>query len=168
MVRMALSNQQREYFTQRVQTASPVELIRILYGAALQYVDKALQALRSGDILERGRAVTKTIEILSELQGALRHDVNPEYSNTLAQLYDYMRKQLIRAHSERSEELFMEVSRLLQTLAEGWIGAMDKQNVTPEQPASAGIEEAARAVNVENPYSEQPRPDGSTMRSWQL
>jgi len=162
---MALSKSQWEYLTQRIQTASPLELIRILYEAALQSIDQALQALRSGDILERGRAVTKTVEILSELQGVLRHDVNPEYSNTLAKLYDYMRKQLIRAHAERSEELLMEVSRLLQTLAEGWIGAIDKPGA-PE-PANAGIEQG-RVVSVENPYSEKSEGSGSPMRSWQL
>ena len=163
---MALSKSQWEYLTQRIQTASPLELIRILYEAALQSIDQALQALRSGDILERGRAVTKTVEILSELQGVLRHDVNPEYSNTLAKLYDYMRKQLIRAHSERSEEPLLEVSRLLQTLAEGWIAAMGKQNGMPE-PANARTEQA-REVTVENPYSEKSEGADSPMRSWQL
>jgi hypothetical protein len=79
-----------------------------------------------------------------------------------------MRKQLMRAHSERSEELLMEVLRLLQTLAEGWIGAIDRQNVTPEQPANADLEKPAREVNVENPYSEQPKREDSKMRSWQL
>jgi len=169
MFRMTLSKQQREYLTQRIQTGSPLELIRILYEAALQSVDTALQALRSGDILEHGRALTKTIEILSELQGALRHDVNREYSSTLAGLYDYMRKQLIRGHSERSEDRLMEVSRLLQTLAEGWAGAMDKLNAEPEQPASTADGTAAEpALTAENPYSETPEGRGLRMRSWQL
>ena len=51
-------NRQNEYLLQRVETASPVELIRILYGA-LQAVDQASLALHAGDILKRGRAVTK-------------------------------------------------------------------------------------------------------------
>lgn len=165
---MPLSKQQGEYLAQRVQTGSPVELIRILYEAALQAVDVAVQALRAGDILERGRAVTKTIEILSELQGALRHDVNREYSSTLAGLYEYMRGQLIRAHAEQSEEIFLEVSRLLQTLLEGWAGAVEKLNAAMAPPEAQSTETAAEAPSGKNPYSAQPGSAGSPARSWQL
>src|SRR5580693_4915303 len=97
---MPIANPHQEYLTQRVQSASPVELIRILYEAAVQSVEEAVRALQSGDILKRGRAVTKTIEILSELRIALRYDVQPEYCRTLGGLYGYMQSQLIRAHSE--------------------------------------------------------------------
>src|ERR1700730_4271979 len=136
-------NQHHEYITQRVQTASPLQLIRILYEAALQTVDEALRALQSGDILGRGRAVTKTIEILSELRIALRYDVQKEYCSTLAGLYGYMQSQLIRERSEQWESVLLEVSRLLHTLVEGWTGAMENlssdrttvDNLSPNQRA---------------------------------
>src|SRR5580704_12983323 len=130
---MPMPNPQREYVTHRVQTASPVELIRILYEAAVQSMDEAVRALRSGDILARGKAVTKTIEILSELRIALRYDVQQEYCSTLAGLYSYMQGQLIRAHSEQSESLLLEVSRLLHTLLEGWNGAIDNLNAAEQE-----------------------------------
>jgi flagellar protein FliS len=182
-------NQHHEYITQRVQTASPLELIRILYEAALQSVDEALRALRSGDILGRGRAVTKTIQILSELQIALRYDVQKEYCSTLAGLYSYMQSQLIRAHSEQSESLLMEVSRLLHTLLEGWTGAMENlssdrttvDNLSPDSRVGsealvhAGptrLQEStspyASASSDQNPYSAELVSPGSQGRSWQL
>jgi flagellar protein FliS len=176
-------NQHHEYITQRVQTASPLELIRILYEAALQTVDEALRALQSGDILGRGRAVTKTIEILSELQIALRYDVQKEYCSTLAGLYGYMQSQLIRAHSEQSESLLLEVSRLLHTLLEGWTGAMenlssdrttvDNLNSDPLVHASPARQQGdtspyASAPSDQNPYSAELVSPGSQGRSWQL
>ena len=176
-------NQHHEYITQRVQTASPLELIRILYEAALQTVDEALRALQSGDILGRGRAVTKTIEILSELRIALRYDVQKEYCSTLAGLYGYMQSQLIRAHSEQSESLLLEVSRLLHTLLEGWTGAMenlssdqrtvDNLNSDPLVHASPARQQAdsnpyASAPSDQNPYSAELVSPGSQGRSWQL
>ncbi len=170
---MPISNQRQEYVTQRVQTASPLELIRILYEAALQTVDEAVRALQSGDILERGRAVTKTIEILSELQIALRYDVQKEYCSTLAGLYGYMQSQLIRAHSEQSESLLLEVSRLLHTLLEGWTGAMSNlnmDNLNSEQRQSPAVDLNApeAAPSEQNPYSAEPATPGSRGRSWQL
>jgi flagellar protein FliS len=161
---MPAMKRQHEYITQRVQSASPIELIRILYEAALQAVDEALRALRSGDISSRGRAVNKTIEILGELQSSLRHDVNQEYSTTLAGLYSYMQGQLIRAHSEQSEDLFQEAARLLQTLLEGWTGAQEKLASGQEQPAQR-LEREPQASTEKNPYSGESVGSG---RSWQV
>ena len=165
---MPLPNQHQEYVKQRVQSASPVELIRILYEAAVQSVDQAVRALRSGDILKRGQAVTKTIEILSELRIALRYDVQQEYCRTLAGLYSYMQGQLIRAHSEQSESLLLEVARLLQTLLEGWTGAMENLSSAQPQSPEAPISVAASASSGQNPYSAEPAGPGSLRRSWEL
>jgi flagellar secretion chaperone FliS len=165
---MPLANPHQEYLTQRVQSASPVELIRILYEAAVQAVDEAVRALQSGDILKRGRAVTKTIEILSELRIALRYDVQPEYCRTLAGLYSYMQSQLIRAHSEQSESLLLEVSRLLQTLLDGWTGAIENLSSAPQQNPVAAVSVAAAAAGAPNPYSAEPEGPLPLVRSWQL
>ncbi len=171
---MPYAKQQQEYVTQRVQTASPLELIRILYEAALQSVEEAVQALQAGDILQRGKAVTKTIGILSELQISLRYDVQKEYCSTLAGLYSYMQSQLIRAHSEQSESPLLEVSRLLHTLLDGWTGAMenlaDGSAASPPEPAAAipapDPYATAPATSESNPYSTVGA--GSLGRTWQL
>jgi flagellar secretion chaperone FliS len=165
---MPLPNQHQEYLKHRVQTASPVELIRILYEAAVQSMDEAVRALQSGDILERGRAVTKTIEILSELRIALRYDVQQEYCSTLAGLYSYMQGQLIRAHSEQSENLLLEVSRLLHTLLDGWTGAMENLNAAQQPSPAADVSAPASTPGEQNPYSAEPAGAGSLVRSWQL
>src|SRR3984893_15901820 len=130
---MSSWNPQGEYLAHRVTAASPLELIRILYEAAVQAVDQALEGLRSGDILLRGNSVTKAIEILSELRVSLRREVNPEYCDTLSGLYSYLQRQLIRAHAEKSESLFQEAARLLRTLLDGWTGAMENLNTGKEE-----------------------------------
>ncbi|HEX6895786.1 MAG TPA: flagellar export chaperone FliS [Bryobacteraceae bacterium] len=131
-------NRQKEYLRHRVESASPAQLVCMLYETAIQSTEEALDALRSGDILKRGQAVNRATEVLFELQGSLRHDVQKEYSDNLASLYSYLQRQLSRAHAEKSEELFQEVSRLLQTLLEGWQGAV--QNL-----ASAAAEAAPKS-----------------------
>jgi flagellar protein FliS len=163
---MPLPNHHQEYLKHRVQAASPVELIRILYEAAVQSMDVAVRALQSGDILKRGEAVTKTIEILSELRIALRYDVQPEYCKTLAGLYSYMQSQLIRAHSEQSENLLLEVSRLLQTLLDGWNGAMENLNSGEQRESKAELNVRAQAASVQNPYSSGPVDSAPLVRSW--
>jgi flagellar secretion chaperone FliS len=150
---MIPSNYHQEYLSTRVLAASPVELIRILYEGAVQAVDQALVALHSGDILGRGRSVSKAIEILAELQVSLRPGgAQQQYANTLRELYGYMQRQLMRGHSEQSEKMLQEVSRLLNTLLEGWAGAMN-QPETVTSPA---------------PYLPETVGASSQGRSWQL
>jgi hypothetical protein len=98
--------------------------------------------------------------------------VQEEYSNTLEELYDYMQQQLIRAHRDQSEAILQEVSRLLNTLLEGWLGAMNAMNsaTTPgndpeRRPASL---EHAEPVSASSPYSWQPAGSSSDCRSWQF
>ena len=160
---MTPANYQQEYFSIRVMTASPTELIRILYEAGIQAVDQAIAALHAGDIRGRGRQVTKAVEIIGELKGSLRSSgEQAKYANTLGDLYGYMQSQLIQAHSKQSEKLLLEVSRLLNTLLEGWSGAT-KGQTTPhgEEPELVG------AASEGNPYFPQSS-SNSGPRSWQL
>src|SRR5580658_4155214 len=122
---MTPSDIRKEYISSRVTSATPMELTRLLYEGAVQSVEEAVAAHRAGDILARGNAVTKTVQILGELRFALRREVNPQYCDTLAGLYGYLQRRLIQAHAEKSDSMLREVQALIQTLLEGWVGAMD-------------------------------------------
>ena len=93
----------------RVAAATPMELTRMLYEGAMQAVQEALAAHRAGDILARGNAVTKAVEILGELRFSLRREAAPQYCDTLGGLYGYLQNRLIQAHAEKSENMLQEV-----------------------------------------------------------
>lgn len=161
-------NRQKEYLSIRITTASPMELVRVLYEGAVQSVHEAIRALHSGDILSRGKAINKAIEILAELRVSLRRDVQEQYSNTLAELYGYIQHQLIRAHAEQSESRLQEASRLLNTLLDGWAGAMEKSSVSQEAGRVEQIDQAAEPVTAVNPYSSESPGLRLESRTWQL
>lgn len=172
---MLPANPQLEYLRQRVSGASPLELILMLYQAAVENVDQAVEALRSGDILRRGQLTGKAIEIVSELRLSLRREVDPAYCDTLSGLYSYIQQQLLRAHAEKSESFFLEVSRLLKTLLEGWVGAM-KNLEGARRPSSAPGEGPSehrygvvQPVRSSSGYSEEgPDEANSSTRSWRF
>jgi flagellar protein FliS len=145
-----------------------MELVRILYEGAVQSVQEAVRALNSGDILARGQAINKAIEILAELRVSLRRDVQEQYSNTLAELYGYIQHQLIRAHAEQSESKLQEAARLLGTLLEGWSGAMEKSIAVEEAERAKEIGQASDPVIVANPYSSESPGLRLESRTWQL
>ena len=165
---MTSSTRQKEYLAIRIETASPMELVRILYEGAVQSVEGAIRALHSGDILGRGQAINKAIEILAELRVSLRRDVEEQYSNTLAELYGYIQHQLIRAHAEQSESLLQEASRLLNTLLEGWSGAMEKSGNSQEAAQAKEIGPVGDPASVVNPYSSEAPGPRLESRTWQL
>jgi len=169
---MTPSDPHKEYISSRVAAATPMELTRMLYEGAVQAVREALTAHRAGDILARGNAVTKTVEILGELRFSLRRDVAPQYCDTLSGLYGYLQSRLIQAHAEKSESMLQEVMQLIQTLLDGWIGAMSNLN-SPDAAADKGVEfgshePAAPALSgASNPYSSKPGAEPRN-RSWQF
>lgn len=135
----------------------------------MQAVDEAVAALNSGDILKRGQAVNKAIAILSELRMSLRNDVHAEYCGTLAGLYGYMQQQLIRAHAEKSESLLQEVARLLRTLLDGWIGAIENlAAANADSHDAAEPKPEAPPANDASPYSDDSPTVRRPARSWQV
>lgn len=173
---MTPTDPHKEYVVSRVAAATPVELTRMLYEGAVQAVREALTAHRGGDILARGNAVTKAVQILGELRFSLRRDVAPQYCDTLSGLYGYLQNRLIQAHAEKSESMLQEVLQLIQTLLEGWIGAM--QNLDALDAGIAGKAEATApepvaASGASNPYSSpyssaKATPAEPQNRSWQF
>ncbi len=184
---MTPTDPHKEYVVSRVAAATPVELTRMLYEGAVQAVREALTAHRGGDILARGNAVTKAVQILGELRFSLRRDVAPQYCDTLSGLYGYLQNRLIQAHAEKSESILQEVLQLIQTLLEGWIGAMQNlealdagiagnagaRSEVPESPASGASnqhsEPSASPYPYSSPYSStKAAPAEPQNRSWQF
>ncbi len=139
-----------QYFEQMVLSASPVELIRLLYRKAIASTRNAREHLRCGRIAERCSAINNAYLVLNELAGSLREEMAPELARRLRALYVYMQGRLIEANLKQGDEPLAEVLGLLITLAEPWDAPC---TASPEvQPAPAknwssagrGVEEASR------------------------
>jgi flagellar protein FliS len=120
-----------QYFEQMVLSASPVELIRLLYQKAISSTRNAREHLRCGRIPERCSAINNAYMVLGELTRSLKEEAAPELAKRLGTLYTYMQGRLIEANQKQQDEPLAEVLGLLITLAEPWSGAMEVQ------PASA-------------------------------
>ncbi|HXA04989.1 MAG TPA: flagellar export chaperone FliS [Bryobacteraceae bacterium] len=114
------SNPYTSYLDATVLTAEPVELVRILYQGALDSVGNARVHLEAGDILARSKAICRAMDILRELSFSLNHKAEPALARNLAELYDYMQRQLLTAQHEQSDAPLAEVAGLLGTLSEAW------------------------------------------------
>jgi len=101
-------------------SASPVELVRLMYQRAIASVADAREHLQAGRIRERGRAINKAYAILAELLVTLDAEQAPELAANLRRLYCYMQERLIEAHFRQQDGPLEETGRLLTTLADAW------------------------------------------------
>jgi flagellar protein FliS len=108
------------YEENRILHASPIELVRILYSAAIDAVANARACLRLGDIAARSREISKTQEIVLELSAAVDMSRSVEIGGRLLALYDYMQARLVEANSKQKDSPLAEVGNLLCTLQEAW------------------------------------------------
>ena len=115
------------YFEQMILSASPMELVRLMYGQAIVSVKDARENLRRRKVAERSRNIMRAYGILAELLTALRKEEAPQLAPRLRNLYLYMQGLLLKANCEQIDEPLAETLALLHTLAEAWKQVLDVQ-----------------------------------------
>jgi len=109
------------YIENAIHSATPEELVRLMYEAALRAIGRAKRHLRAGDPKARSEEISRAHAIITELALSLDHGAAPELARNLAELYDYVGRRLLEAHTTQSDAPLEEATRLLSTLLEGWM-----------------------------------------------
>lgn len=110
----------RNYFRTQVESASPMELVAMLYDGGVREADAAHEAMVSGNIPARRTAMNKLMAIIAELQNTLDMTKGGRIAEELDNLYTYMLSLLLKAITEQDARPIDEVRKLLATLADGW------------------------------------------------
>ena len=104
-----------------VDVANPHKLILMLFDGAILSLSSAAQAIRAGNIAEKGKLISSTLDIISGgLQASLNLQVGGELSERLNNLYDYMCQRLLTANLRNDVGAIEEVSALLGELRGAW------------------------------------------------
>jgi flagellar secretion chaperone FliS len=110
----------RQYLQTQVRSRTPLELVVMLYDAALRSVTAAADAARRRDIAARRDAISHAMAILAELQSCLDMERGGTIAAELDRLYAWMRDRLLEATVRQKVEPILEVARVLDTLRDGW------------------------------------------------
>jgi|SRR5581483_5835310 len=117
------------YLDNQILTADPLELVRMMYQAAIDSIGDARRHLAAGEIASRAKAIIRAQAIICELNASLDRGAG-EISVNLAGLYHYMRRRLTEANLQQKDAPLAEVEGLLITLYDAWRHASAPQ---PEQ-----------------------------------
>ena len=128
-----------EYRKVQVGTCEQGKLIVMLYEGAISRLERAKQALRRGDMLEKGEHILRAQDILMELLMALDTSTG-EIAKNLQSLYLFMYRHLNEANLLKSEKHIDEVIRVLTTLCDAWKQVVHK--VSREGGPEAEVDDA--------------------------
>lgn len=132
---MVATGYARTYRTNAVLTASPGQLVLMLYDGAL----KALAIAREGFAVPAddprriqiiNEQLLKAQAILNELQSGLNMEAGGEFARTMHRLYDYHNRRLLEANLRKQIEPVIEVERLVRELRDAWAQMLTQQDTT--------------------------------------
>ena len=115
----------RTYRSNAVLTASPGQLVLLLFDGALNALAIARAAMgRPEEDFRRMEVINhqllKAQAIVSELQGGLNFEAGGEMARTLDRLYSYYNNRLMEANLRKQPAPVIEVEKMLGELRAGW------------------------------------------------
>ncbi len=123
----------RTYRANAILTASPGQLVLLMYDGALQAMALAQQAFAQPGTDPRRletihQQLQKAQRILAELQGGLNFETGGEFARTMHRLYDYHLQRLFEANLRKQVEPLAEVESLVRGLREAWAEMLQNQD----------------------------------------
>lgn len=118
---MITSQQRNKYLETTVQTATPAQLLIMLYDGAIRFCRQGIEAIKQHNYEDASKSLTRVQEIISEFVITL--DKNSAIAENLLRLYEYFNFRLIEANVQKKAESAEEVLGYLLQLKETWIQA---------------------------------------------
>ncbi len=115
-----MQNAAKSYFQTQVTTTTQGDLLIMLFDGALKFLHQAREKIVEKDYAQKGILISKTIDILSELQGSLNAQKGGELADRLQKLYFYCNSRLAMANLKMDVDRIDEVVGILTGLREAF------------------------------------------------
>ena len=112
-----------QYQSNQVTTASPEQILIMLYDGAIRFVRQAKQAIVDGRAEDKATAISKAIAIVTEFSNTLDYEVGGEIADDLGRLYDFMLRELSAVNVRSSVKRLEPVEKILLDLREAFAEA---------------------------------------------
>lgn len=121
---MALTNHYEQYKTTQISTATPGQLVVMLYEGAIKFCKLAKMGIEQKNVQTANNNLIKVQNIVQELKLGLDMKAGGEIAKTLDSLYEYMLRRLIEANIKKDAIIISEVQSSLEELKEAWVEAV--------------------------------------------
>ncbi|MGI6657717.1 MAG: flagellar export chaperone FliS [Desulfobulbus sp.] len=127
-----------QYRLNTITSASPEQLMLMLYDGAIRFLAQAIQAIENDMIDKRAHFINKASAIVSEFAATLNHSVNPELTENLDALYGYMLNRMMEANLKNDTAPLIEVKKMLSDLRSTWAKAIEINKQEMRETAGTG------------------------------
>jgi flagellar protein FliS len=111
------------YQDSSIRGANPIELVVLLYDAAIADMRLALTAMQKSDIESRATRISHALMILQQLQGTLDFERGGGAARQFEQFYNLTRAKVLEAQMRASPELMQLQIRSLSEVRDCWLEA---------------------------------------------
>ncbi|MCE2681217.1 MAG: flagellar export chaperone FliS [Burkholderiales bacterium] len=119
-----------------VATASPHELILLLYDGVLKCIRDARAALANQDIRLKCDHVSKAVRIIDEgLRSSIDTRVGGTLPDQLMSLYDYVSREMLLASLRNEDAKFAHCAEIMDELRQAWAGIPTGNNTSNSNAA---------------------------------
>jgi flagellar secretion chaperone FliS len=123
----------QSYRAVATQTATPGQLILMLYEGAIRFLEQARLGFAQEDPLEFNRTINNNIQraqaIIHELNETLNMQAGGQFAATMRSLYDYMDQRLHQSNQHKTEAGILDVLGRLASLRDAWAEMLRQQTV---------------------------------------
>lgn len=125
------------YRENAVCSATPIDLVVILFDAAIDDMRRAVSAIQASNVEERANAVRHAMLILQQLQGTLDFERGGQVAKQFEQFYNLIRAKLLESQLRNSPELMGQQIQYMSEVRDCWVDA--KQRIEPTPPAPSAV-----------------------------
>lgn len=118
----------KEYKKNQIETATPEQILILLYDGAIQFLNKAKIAFEANDLDTFSKNIFSCEKILIEFMNTLDMELGGDFARTLYELYRYYYKTLVNANVTKNVSKIDEILKHLTNLRETWQKAIDMVN----------------------------------------
>jgi flagellar protein FliS len=109
-----------QYKKAQVQTASPEQILIMLYDGAIRFLNQAKVHIQNKNIEQSHVNIVKAQRILTEFMSSLDMDLGGDMAKNLFNLYEYLHYRLVQANIKKDLEAIDEVLEHLRSLKGTW------------------------------------------------
>lgn len=125
------------YKQQQILTATPEQLILMLYNGCIKFINESVKAMEEKDIQKAHNSCIRAQDIVTELMASL--DMNYPIAKEMAALYEYANHELVMANMKKEASHLENAKMVITNIREGWIEAMKTARAQGAAPPSQKI-----------------------------
>ena len=145
----------KQYQQSSVETASPEQILIMLYDYAIQFLNKAKIAMENKDIEASHNNLMSAQRIIQEFITSLDRDVAPQLAENLTNLYEYFIRRLIHANIKRKTEPIDEVLKYLKSLKATWEKAIELSHKEAAQASNKANNKSVDYYDTDDDYDDE-------------